>query len=146
MQIETRPAMDSDAQLVYEVTEAAMRSYVERTFGPWVPSFQQETIGKSFDPTTHQIILVNGEVAGILVAPVHDSHVQLEKLYLFPRFQRQGIGSHLVQQLVQMAVASSKPIRLRVLAVNVGARRLYERLGFAVSSVTPERIFMEYNA
>lgn len=45
----------------YDVTEAAMRCYVEQTFGAWVPEVQKEIIGKSFDANTHQIILVDGE-------------------------------------------------------------------------------------
>jgi ribosomal protein S18 acetylase RimI-like enzyme len=146
MQIELRPATVADAQFVYEVTEASMRVYVEQTFGPWVPSFQQEIIGQSFDPSTHQVIVVDGNAAGILAAPENDTHIQLEKLYLLPSFQRMGIGSYLLKHLLQTAPAKAKPVRLRVLTVNVAARRLYERFGFVVASITPERVFMEYNA
>ena len=122
-----------------------MRGYVEKTFGSWVPNFQKEVIAKSFDPVTHQIIMVDGEPAGILAALAHNNFMQLEKLYLYPQFQGCGIGSHVVREPMQIAVSSSKPVRLRVLAVNTGARRMYERLGFVVYRTTAERIFMEYN-
>ena len=41
------------------------------------------------------------------------------------------------------AGSSRLPVRLRVLAVNP-ARELYARLGFVVTSSTPERLFMEH--
>ncbi|MFT4100800.1 MAG: GNAT family N-acetyltransferase [Burkholderiaceae bacterium] len=146
MKIELRQATGADAQLVYDITEAAMRGYVEKAFGPWVESFQREVIGNSFDPSTHHVIVVDGDAAGIIAAPLHDSHIQLEKLYLLPRFQRKGVGSKLLRELQQSATARNRPVRLRVLAVNNEARRLYERLDFIVTHETPERVFMEYRA
>ena len=122
-----------------------MRRYVEETFGPWIPEVQKEIIGKSFDRNTHQIVTVNGAMAGILALEMHDSHMQLEKLYLLPSFQRRCIGSQLVKQLIHSASVSNKPIRLRVLAANSGARRFYERLNFVATEVTHERVFMEHH-
>jgi ribosomal protein S18 acetylase RimI-like enzyme len=146
MRVELRPATPDDMPFAYEVTEATMRRYVEQTFGPWIPEVQKKIIGKTFDPNTHQIVTVNGEAAGILVLEMHDSHLQLEKLYLLPSFQRQNIGSQLVKHLIRSVSVSSKPIRLRVLAANLGVRRFYERLGFVATTVTPERVFMEHRA
>ena len=143
MRVELRAATADDMEFAFDVTEAAMRCYVEQTFGTWVPEVQKEIIGKSFDANTHQIILVDGEPAGILAVETHESHVQLEKIYLLPAFQRQGIGSQLVNQLIHSARVSNKPIRLRVLAANSAARTLYQRLGFVVTEVTPQRVFME---
>ncbi|RUS92785.1 hypothetical protein DSM107010_72900 [Chroococcidiopsis cubana SAG 39.79] len=69
--------------------------------------------------------------------------VPLTKLYLLPDFQRRGIGTFLIRQLIAQAKALNAPLRLRVLAVNP-ARRLYEREGFSVQAQIEERIFMEY--
>ena len=120
--------------------------YVEQTFGTWIPEVQREIIGKSFDANTHQIVLVDGESAGLLAVEVLDSHLQLEKIYLLPAFQRRRIGSQLVSQLIRSVSTSKKPIRLRVLAANRGARQFYERMGFVTTEVTPERVFMERRA
>lgn len=145
MPVHIRAAVVEDLQFVYEVTQAAMRSYVEATFGPWVPSFQREVIEQSCDPATHQVILVDGDQAGILATQWHDTHVQLEKLYLMPGFQGLASSHRCFENCSskQQASAAAKPIRLRVLVVNVGAQRLYERLGFVVASTTAQRVFME---
>ena len=144
MHVELRQATASDLDVVYEVTEATMREYVEQAFGPWIEAFQRKLIGDSFSPATHQIVSVGGETAGILSAASHDTHVQLEKLFILPAFQGRGIGARLLGDVAQAAAAQRKPVRLRVLAVNTGARRFYERCGFIVYDATPERLFMEY--
>ena len=144
MQVGLRAATADDLEFAYDVTEAAMRRYVEQTFGTWIREVQKEIIGRSFDPKTHQIILVDGEPAGILAVEVDASHLRLEKIYLLPAFQRRGIGSQLITELIHSVRASNKPIRLRVLAANSAARRLYQRLGFVATEVTPQRVFMEY--
>jgi ribosomal protein S18 acetylase RimI-like enzyme len=146
MRVELRPATPDDGQLVYEVTEAAMRRYVEQAFGPWIESFQREVIAKSFDPATHRVVLIDGREAGLVAVGEHASHLQLEKIYLLPHCQRHGVGSRLLKQIVESAAKSGKPVRLRVLAVNTDARRWYERFGFVVTKATAERLFMEYRA
>jgi ribosomal protein S18 acetylase RimI-like enzyme len=143
MQIELRAATSIDMPFVYDVTEATMRAYVEQTFGPWVPEFQREIIDGSFDPTTHQMIVADGNVVSVLAGQTFDTHIQLEKLYLLPDYQRLGIGTGLVQNLVDSATALCKPVRLRVLVANTAAQRFYARFGFVVAHTTPERIFME---
>lgn len=140
-----RQATTSDSEFVYQVTEASMREYVEHTFGPWVTEEQRNIIGKSFDPSTHQVISVAGKTAGILAIRSHENYVQLEKLYLLPEFQRLGIGSDILEKLTNSARRARTPIHLRVLSSNTGALKLYERLGFVVVDEVPERKFMEYH-
>ncbi|MEP5765849.1 MAG: GNAT family N-acetyltransferase [Halieaceae bacterium] len=123
-----------------------MREYVEQTFGPWVAEEQRSIIEKSFDPATHQLILVQGNAVGLLATRFHEDYVQLEKLYLLPEFQRLGIGSKILKELTSSACSSGIPIHLRVLSSNLGALKLYDRLGFVVVDEAPERKFMEYHA
>jgi GNAT superfamily N-acetyltransferase len=105
MDVELRHATLSDLNLVYEVTEATMRGHVEQTFGPWVESVQRKVIGDSFSPATHQIIVVGGETAGVLAVASHDTHVQLEKLFILPAFQSRGIGARLLLDVAETATA-----------------------------------------
>ena len=61
-----------------------------------------------------------------------------------PDFQRQGLGTRLIGDLMARARDSSRPLTLRVLVVNP-ARDLYARLGFVVTETTREYHFMEWN-
>jgi GNAT superfamily N-acetyltransferase len=59
-----------------------------------------------------------------------------------PNYQRAGIGTALISQLIEEADRSSLPIRLRVLVVNP-AKQFYESFGFVVTEATPEFFLME---
>jgi ribosomal protein S18 acetylase RimI-like enzyme len=144
--INLRPAVLTDLDFAFEVTEAAMRGYVEQTWGTWEPMAQRENHEKSFKPETHQLILLAGVPAGVLATETHEDHVQLEKLYLLPRFRNAGVGSQVLESLLRSAASTGKAVRLRVLAANTSAQRLYARHGFRVTSTTPERVFMQAGA
>jgi GNAT superfamily N-acetyltransferase len=126
-----------DQDLVFAVTEAAMRPYVEQAFGPWDADEQRRRSDEAFDPATYRRIVVDGEPAGILVVEDRPSEIFLAKVFLLPAFQRRRIGSTLITALIDRAQAEGKPLRLRVLRVNSAARRLYERLGFKMTESTP---------
>lgn len=141
--IELRPATADDAALVFVISEAAMRGYVEQTWGRWVADEQQERHRNSYHPEHHQIVLADGAPAGVLAVEEHGTHLQLAKLYLLARWRNQGVGTRLLQGVLARARAAGKPLRLRVLAVNVSAQRFYARHGFTTTGRTPERRFMQ---
>jgi len=143
MNITLRPARSDDLEFSYKVTEDAMRGYVEQTWGIWDPAFQRKNHESSYHSGTHQVIVLEGIDAGILAVEDHASHVQLLKLYLLTGARNKGIGSRLLIQLRQSAASMEKPVRLQTLAVNHAAQRFYLRHGFAVTSTTPGRVFME---
>jgi ribosomal protein S18 acetylase RimI-like enzyme len=132
-----------DVGFAFEVTEAAMRAYIEQTWNAWDANLQLENNAKSFDTSTHHLVLVDGQRAGILAVAVHESHLQLEKLYLLPSFQNLGVGSQVLRQLFELPALTGKAVRLHVLEVDQGAQRFYRRFGFVVTSVNPPRVFME---
>ncbi len=65
--------------------------------------------------------------------------------YIVPKYQRRGIGAHVLHLVVAGARASGLPVRVRILRVNP-AKHFYERHGFKVVSETPERFFIEHPA
>jgi ribosomal protein S18 acetylase RimI-like enzyme len=61
---------------------------------------------------------------------------------LRPALQGQGIGMLVIQQVLDEAKRSGKPVVLQVLKVNP-ARRLYERLGFSATGENETHYFMK---
>ena len=137
-----RPASNADLQLTFEITKDAMLGYVEQTWGAWNEEEQREKHQQNFVPDTHRVLLVNNAEAGLLVTELEPEYVWLVKLYLFEQFRNQGLGSAVLQQVIEEANALGKSVRLRVLRVNTAAQRLYARHGFQVVGEEPERIFM----
>jgi ribosomal protein S18 acetylase RimI-like enzyme len=69
--------------------------------------------------------------------------LELVELQILSERQNQGLGSLILEQQMQIASASGKPIRLRVLLEN-RARALYERNGFAITGQTDTHYLMEW--
>ena len=128
---------------MFRVTEQAMRAYVEEAFGSWDSAVQRRRSEESFDPATYRLILIDEVRAGILVVEDRPSDLFLAKIFMLPEFQRRGVGTVLIRQLIERAGKERKPLRLRVLRVNTAARRLYARLGFAVTRSTADHDYLE---
>jgi GNAT superfamily N-acetyltransferase len=119
-----------------------MRAYVEQIWGSFSEEYNRKDVAQSIAAGIYSIIRCDSQDVGALAIERHPTHIQLIQLYIVPSRQNQGIGTSLIRELAREAQESRKPLRLRVLSVNP-ARRLYEREGFRVTSVTPERVFME---
>jgi ribosomal protein S18 acetylase RimI-like enzyme len=130
-----RPALPSDIEFAYHVWKAAMKGYVEATWG-WDEAWQQQRQKQEFAEKAYRIIESEGVPVGTLIVESHPDHLYLSGLYLLPEHQGKGIGSWVLDKVIADAVRQELPLRLRVLQVNTRARRLYERKGFLVLDET----------
>jgi GNAT superfamily N-acetyltransferase len=135
-QIILRPVTSDDAAFALHVTEACMRVYAEQTWGTWNG---RADLDCSFD----NIIQLAGTDIGLIGVQRHSDHWFLDKLYLLPAHQNRGLGSYLLQRLMQQASLAEVPLRLTVLEVNP-ARRFYERHGFVLTHTISPRHHMEW--
>jgi GNAT superfamily N-acetyltransferase len=119
-----------------------MREYVIQTWGAWNEDEQRERHLQNYTPSTYRIVVRNGEEIGLVAVENEPDHLLLAKLYLNRSSRRLGIGTSLLQQVIQEADLLHKPVRLRVLRVNRDAQRLYLRHGFAIVGEEPARLFM----
>jgi GNAT superfamily N-acetyltransferase len=137
--ISLRPATSDDAAFALHVTEACMRVYAERAWGRW----DAEMAKADFDPAFDEVIQLAGRDIGLIGVERRPDGWFLDKLYLLPAYQNQGIGGHLLQRLIDAASAAEVVLRLTVLDVNP-ARCFYERHGFIVTHTIPPRHHMEW--
>lgn len=85
-----------------------------------------------FPDAEYSVILWQGQPAGRIWIGRNEEEIRLLDIALLPAFQRRGIGALLVRRLMAEAEAAGKPLRHMIFVLNPGARRFYERLGFAV--------------
>jgi GNAT superfamily N-acetyltransferase len=140
--VELRDAKPSDADFIYRVVETTMRDYVVQIWGSFSEEYNRKNIADSLSAGIYFVIQLDGQDIGAIAIERHPDHIQLTQMYILPSHQNRGVGTSLVRELAREARESRRPLRLRVLSVNP-ARRLYEREGFRVTSVTPERVYME---
>jgi ribosomal protein S18 acetylase RimI-like enzyme len=125
-----RDARSDDRGFLFHLNEVTMREYVERVWR-WDDEEQAALFEERFQPERWQIIQSDGHDIGVLVVEEQIEEIILASIEILPEWQGQGIGSSVVRSVMDRALASGKPLSLRVLHVNQRARSLYERLGFA---------------
>jgi GNAT superfamily N-acetyltransferase len=136
-----RPATDRDYELIWRIQRTAIGPYVDLTFG--APEEEQRAFfDEYFDHRDFEIVQVGGRDAGFLSFEEREAHVYLAHVALLAEFQNRGIGSEIVQHVIDEAEEAGLPVRLRVIRSNP-ARRFYERLGFSCYETTETHFLME---
>jgi ribosomal protein S18 acetylase RimI-like enzyme len=127
-QVNFRPAKEQDYDFLYNMHIATMKEYIDKTWG-WEDFAQQEFFKKSFEPEKIQIITLDTKDIGMVLIEEGQEDILLRVIEILPNYQRQGIGTYIVQKLINKASQNNKAVFLYVLKVNP-AQNLYERLGF----------------
>ena len=141
--LKLRPATGDDFAYIYGLCEATMRAYVEIDLGDRFEQIARPTIENLPRCDLFSKIYVDEVLVGALAFERHETHIQLEELYIEPSRQNQGVGTMVVARLVEQSSSLCLPIRLHVLASN-DARFFYEKRGFSLTRSTKEVNFMEY--
>lgn len=136
-----RQAVDADYDFLYDLNRLTLREYIEPLWG-WHEEWQEDYFRAKFDAAARQIVMVDGQDAGVIVVEERPEELYLGLIELLPEVQGQGIGTTLINRLKAQAHQTNRPLALHVLKTNQPARRLYERLGFQVVEEEENRFRM----
>jgi GNAT superfamily N-acetyltransferase len=134
-----RPISDADYDFLYQLQTATMKPYIEATFG-WDEAVQR--LRFRFDPREQKIIVVENQDVGVLGCEELPKKLFIGRIQIAPAWQRRGLGTLVLRERIERARELGVVAALRVLKVNP-AKRLYERLGFAVVEETATHYLME---
>ncbi len=141
--VELIQSTDEDKELVYNVLKAASKAYVIKTWGRWNEGIQRTNFDENFDCTNVRIIHMEGKKIGFISTIASMEEIFLGELNILPEFQGCGVGTLLIENLIEEASTKNIPIKLHVLKANP-ACLLYERLGFEVTGGTRSHYHMEW--
>jgi ribosomal protein S18 acetylase RimI-like enzyme len=85
---------------------------------------------------THEVLASGGVDAGLLILDADAERVRVVDIVVARELRGQGIGSGALRTVIDQA--GDRVVTLSVWPGNDGARSLYERLGFAVTTETTE--------
>jgi len=104
---------DFARQLYFET----MRWAIERVFG-WNEARQHASFAEWFKPEEVSVITADGLDVGWIQKHLDDNGIHLGSIYVAPAMQRKGIGSGVIQALLQTGRQKSKPVTLAVMKIN----------------------------
>ena len=97
-----------------------------------------------FPDAAHSVILCGRERVGRIWVCRSEAEIRLLDIAVLPEHRGRGIGTHLIRTLQEEARQAGVPLHHAVELANTGARRLYERLGFASIETRGIHTLMEW--
>ncbi|HEY1977379.1 MAG TPA: GNAT family N-acetyltransferase [Candidatus Baltobacteraceae bacterium] len=143
MKLTLRSASSADRPFVESVYFETQRWIIEKLFGWRGDDFEKDRFLSHYHESDTSIVVVDGQDAGWICVRQEEEALHLHSIYLLSAFQKRGIGTSLIRQVIEDARAKRMPLTVSTAKINP-ARHLYERLGFAVSSESEFKVFMEY--
>lgn len=138
MQIFFRPARPQDfdycARLYFAAMEATIRD-LNIAMATHAAGFRQR-----WEPSQVRVITLNGDDVGWLQT-IQDDALFLAQLFVDAPFQRQGIGTAVMNGIIGEAARAGQAVTLGVVKTNP-ALRLYERLGFRITHDDNRKFYM----
>ena len=144
MNLTMRPASGQDRTFLYALHRSTMRDVIEQTWG-WDEAGQRANFQRRFDGYTVSIIEIGSRAVGSLWLERKPDSLYIHDLQVAPAYQGRGIGTAVVEMVIEQGAACGLPIVLSVVLANPQARDLYERLGFRVTGVEPPFVRMRHD-
>lgn len=145
MNLNLRPASERDREFLYALHCSTMRDVIEQTWG-WDDAWQRAEFEKRFDDCTVSIIEADSRPVGSLWLEQRPDSLYIHELQVASPHQGGGIGTAVIEMVIEQGASRGLPIALSVVPANLRARDLYERLGFRVTCIEPPFIRMRHDA
>lgn len=152
LSIDFRPISDGDIHDLKEIYASTRQD--EMQIVPWSDS-EKETFLQNQFQAQHQfyqdqfrdaeywMILLQNHPIGRFYVDRRQDEIRIIDIALLPSYRSQGIGSMLLQQILDEGKTSQKPVRIHV-EQNNRALGLYKRLGFQKKSENGVYFLMEW--
>ena len=125
------PAEEHHYEFSYQLKEAAYRGYIDKTWG-WEEKAAREHHDNDWQNKKPQIIRYESKPIGTIYIKEAEEHIEIAQFILLSEFQNQGIGTHILQGILDSADKAVSKVKLEVLKANP-AISLYRRYGFEIT-------------
>jgi ribosomal protein S18 acetylase RimI-like enzyme len=136
--ISFRPETADDAEFLYRLYASTREQ--EMQVVPWTEEQKEQFVRSQFQAqmlhykqnyteADYSIILLDGQPAGRLYLHQEPADIRIMDIVVAPEHRRSGIGTLLLQEILERARAAGHSVSIHVEQFNP-ALHLYERLGF----------------
>ena len=134
LEIKLHPYQDTDYNFIYKTKKTLYKDYVVQNWGKWKEKDQKYFFKKYIENNKKHIsILVNNTAKiGFIDYLTNNNYVEIGNICINKKYQGKGIGSQILNEIINKN--SNKTISLQVFIQNERAIKLYNKLGFKISS------------
>ena len=133
-----RTVRPDDGEFLYRLYASTRAEELEPV--PWTDERKAEFLRMQFEAQTRhyrahypdaafEVIELDGEPVGRLYVDRRPDEIRIVDISLLPAFRGRGIGTALLERIIDEADGAGKSVSIHVEKLNP-ARRLYEQLGF----------------
>jgi GNAT superfamily N-acetyltransferase len=122
------PADETHNEFSYQVKKAAEGEYIVSMFG-WDEDVQRGFHDKAWQEQKPDVITYDGKLIGTIATIEIEDCIEIGQFFILPEYQRKGIGTHLLKNILDKADQSGKNVTLKFLKNNP-VKSLYVRNGF----------------
>jgi ribosomal protein S18 acetylase RimI-like enzyme len=130
MPFELIAATPADWPWLENLRRAAYRDLFDATWGGWDEARHARHFAQCIEQGHIRIIELNGDRVGMVQVFDLPDAFEVGEIQVQPKHQGLGIGTRVLEDIIALAHADRKAVRLSVALKNERALRLYERLGF----------------
>ena len=134
--IRTRPATEGDRAFIERVFVSGAREMITEARGAWDEERERASFREELDLASTFIVRSAQDDVGFLTCLTSERLNRLYTICILPEYQGRGVGTRVIQSLIESTQREGRELELRVLKTNSRARALYERLGFRVFADT----------
>lgn len=138
-QLTRRPALQADVPFLLELRRQAMGPVHAAAGIDQSPELTEARVRSNFECA--EIVELNGSPIGLLKVIRSPTEWRVSQIQLLPEHQGNGIGTQLLQEVLDSARAAGLVVTLSTLKINP-AVRLYRRLGFTTASESGTSVSM----
>jgi GNAT superfamily N-acetyltransferase len=140
--IEFRAAAPDDYEFARSVYFEVQKWIIDQLFG-WDEARENEKFRRQFKPEETQIILASGQPVGWFWLTEQEQSIELIGIYITSMHQNQGIGTQIVQTILQRARVEGKVVLFSTAKINK-SKKLFERLGFYTTHEEDHKYHLRY--
>jgi GNAT superfamily N-acetyltransferase len=140
MDIRLRAASEDDFAFARNVYFETMRWIIQRLFG-WDRVREEQNFVQFFKLDEVRIITADAVDAGWIQEQVDGATINLGSFYVVAAMQRRGIGTQVLEMLLEQAKNQSRTMTLSVVRINP-ARHFYEKHGFRINHQDEHKFYM----
>lgn len=140
-QISLAPAQEKQREFAYRVKKEAQGPYVVAIWG-WDEDKQRWFFNRDWQQQPPMVISYAGEPIGTLSVHRDKDSIKIRQFFIRPPYQRQGIGTFLLRQLLEEADASDRIAKIAFLRGSP-VELLYRRFGFRIVEQSETHCHME---